>query len=110
MFVTLGGSITVANQDAMFYEFGITGTEAQRRAGLIASGDPRLEAGDGVAYRPRGGVRETGASTSVVYMLSPRWSLIGFGGVTRLSDEAARSPLVRRRTGWSTGAGFTVRP
>jgi outer membrane scaffolding protein for murein synthesis (MipA/OmpV family) len=110
LFLSLGGSLTVANGDAMFYDFGVTGAEAQRRADLIASGDSRLSPGDAVAYRPAGGVREVGASTSLAFMLTPRWSLFGFGGVGRLSDEAARSPLVRRRTAWSTGAGFTVRP
>jgi len=108
MFLGLGGNITVANRDAMFFDFGITPAEAQRRADLIAGGDSRLRPGDGVAYSPNGGVRDVGATSTLTYMLSPRWSLFGYGGVTRLSDEAARSSLVRRRTAWMTGAGFTV--
>jgi outer membrane scaffolding protein for murein synthesis (MipA/OmpV family) len=108
-FLSLGGNITVANQDAMFFEFGVSPIEAQRRANLIAAGDSRLRPGDGVAYSPASGVRDVGATTSLAYMLSPKWSLFGFGSVTRLSDEAAKSSLVRRRTGWITGAGITVR-
>ena len=108
MFLSLGGNLTVANRDAMFFEFGITPVEAQRRANLIAGGDARLRTGDGVAYSPKGGVRDVGATSTLVYMLSSKWSLFGFGGVTRLSDEAARSSLVRRRSAWTTGAGITV--
>lgn len=107
-FLSLGGNITVANRDAMFFEFGITPVEAQRRSDLITAGDSRLRPSDGSAYSPGAGVRDMGATTSLAYLLSPRWSLFGFGGVTRLSDEAARSSLVRRRTGWMTGAGITV--
>lgn len=107
-FLSLGGNITVANQDAMFFEYGITPTEAGRRANLIATGDSRLRPGDGVAYSPDGGIRDMGGTASLAYMLSRKWSLFGFGGVTRLSDEAARSSLVRRRTNWTTGAGITV--
>ncbi len=107
-FWSLGGNITVANQDAMFFEYGITPIEAQRRADLLAAGDSRLRPGDGVAYSPEAGVRDVGATTSLAYLLSAKWSLFGFGGVTHLSDEAARSSLVRRRTNWVTGAGITV--
>ena len=107
-FLTLGGSVTVANQDAMAFDFGISSVEASRRAALIATGDSRLRAGDGAPYSPGGGVRDVSANASLAYILSPRWSLFGFGAVTRLSDEAARSSLVRRQTGWTTGAGFTV--
>jgi outer membrane scaffolding protein for murein synthesis (MipA/OmpV family) len=110
LYFGLGGSVTVANQDAMAYEFGVSQAEGSRRNALIAGGDSRLRGDEGGAYRPAGGVREVGATTNLALMLSPSWSLFGFGGVTRLSDEAAKSPLVRRRTGWSTGAGFTVRP
>lgn len=107
-FLTLGGSITVANQDAMAFDFGISPGEASRRSDLIAAGDSRLRPGDGLAYSPSGGVRDVSGNASLAYLLAPRWTLFGFGAVTRLSDEAARSSLVRRRTGWSTGAGITV--
>lgn len=106
----LGGNVTVADGDNMRYDFGVSTTEAARRAQLIASGDPRLRPGDGRSYRPDGGVKEVGGSANLAVVLSPRWSAFGFAGVSRLSDEAAASPLVRRRTGWSGGGGITYRP
>jgi MipA family protein len=109
IFLGLGGNVTVANRDAMFFEFGITPSQAQRRADLIAGGDRRLRPGDGVAYAPAAGVRDVGGTATLAYMLSRKWSLFGFGALSRLSDEAARSSLVRRRSAWTTGAGITVR-
>jgi outer membrane scaffolding protein for murein synthesis (MipA/OmpV family) len=44
-----------------------------------------------------------------MYILSPRWALLGFGGVDRLSDEAAASPLVRRREQVTGGIGLGYR-
>jgi outer membrane scaffolding protein for murein synthesis (MipA/OmpV family) len=44
-----------------------------------------------------------------VYVISPRWSLIGFGRIDRLSDEAVASPLVRRREQYSGGVGLGFR-
>jgi MipA family protein len=110
MFLGLGGNVTMANRDAMFFEFGITPAQAQRRADLITGGDRRLQPGDGAAYAPAAGVRDVGGTATLAYMLSRKWSLFGFGAVSRLSDEAARSSLVRRRSAWTTGAGITVRP
>jgi MipA family protein len=109
--VMLGVSTVAAVADAkqMRREFGITEAEAARRRALIAAGDDRLDPDDGTAYRPDGGLRHIGASVSMTYFLSPRWSLIGFGGVERLSDEAAASPLVRRREQVSGGVGLGFR-
>jgi len=44
-----------------------------------------------------------------MYPVSQRWSVIGFGGVDRLSDEAADSPLVRRREQFMGGVGLGFR-
>jgi outer membrane scaffolding protein for murein synthesis (MipA/OmpV family) len=99
----------VADGKQMRREFGVTDAEAGRRRALIAAGDDRLDPEDGNAYRPDGGLRHVGASVSLMYGLSPRWSLIGFGGVDRLSDEAAASPLVRRREQFSGGIGLGYR-
>ena len=108
-FLDLGGNLTVANHDAMIYDFGVSLAEADRRSELIAAGDPRLQPDDNRAHRPAGGLKEIGGSASLMLMLSPRWSLLGNASVTRLSDDAASSPLVRRRTGWSGGLGLLVR-
>ena len=106
---TIGVRGTMADARQMRREFGITESEAAERQALIDAGDDRLRATDGRAYRPDGALRTLGVSLSLVYLLSPRWSLIGFGGVDRLSDEAAASPLVRRREQYSGGIGLGYR-
>jgi MipA family protein len=104
-----GVGVTLADARQMRRDFGVTGLEASRRQALIVAGDDRLEAGEGIAYRPDGGVHHVGASLSLTYLLSQRWSLVGFGGVDRLSDEASESPLVRRREQFSGGIGLGYR-
>jgi len=110
LYFGLGGNLTVASRAAMAYDFGVSPLEGARRSDLIAGGDLRLRGDEGGPYRPTGGMRDIGANANLAFMLSPKWGLFGFGAVTWLGDEAAASPLVRRRTGWTTGAGFTVRP
>jgi MipA family protein len=109
LIATAGVGATFADGRQMRREFGVTELEASRRQELIAAGDARLDANDGLAYRPDGGLRHVGASLSLMYPLSRRWSLIGFGGVDRLSDEAADSPLVRRREQFTGGVGLGYR-
>jgi outer membrane scaffolding protein for murein synthesis (MipA/OmpV family) len=41
--------------------------------------------------------------------MASRWSLIGLAGVEWLADEAAHSPLVRRREQFAGGAGVGYR-
>ncbi len=106
---TAGIGATFADARQMRRDFGVTESEASLRQALIDAGDDRLHRDDGIAYRPEGGLRQVGASASLMYLLSPRWSLIGFGGVDRLSDEAAASPLVRRREQFSGGLGLGYR-
>lgn len=109
LMITASTIAVVADEKQMRRDFGITEAEADRRRALIAAGDDRLDPDDGNAYRPDGGLRHVGASLSVIYLLTPRWSLIGFGGVDRLSNEAAASPLVRRREQFSGGVGLGYR-
>lgn len=104
-----GVGATLADARQMRRDFGVTELEASWRQALIANGDDRLEAEDGVAYRPGGGLHHVGASLSLTYLLSQRWSLVGFGGVDRLSDKASESPLVRRREQFSGGIGLGYR-
>lgn len=106
---TAGVSATFADGRQMRREFGVTELEADRRQALIASGDDRLDFDDGAAYRPDGGLRHVGVSLSLMYAVSQRWSVVGFGGVDRLSDEAADSPLVRRREQFMGGVGLGYR-
>jgi outer membrane protein len=108
--ITSGGiGATFANARQMGWDFGVIPAEAGRRQALIALGDDRLEADEGNPYAPDGGLRHLGASLSLVYILSSRWTIIGFGGVERLSDEAAASPLVRQRGQVSGGIGLGYR-
>lgn len=109
LFVTLGAGAAFADAKHMRREFGLTEAEASRRQDLIAAGDDRLDPDDGRVYRPSGGLRHVGAALSLAYGLSQRWSLVGFGGVDRLSDKAAESPLVRRREQFSGGLGLGYR-
>lgn len=106
---TGGVGATFANARQMRWDFGVTQAEASRRQALIDAGDDRLERGDGSAFQPDGGLRHIGASLSLVCAVSSHWALLGFAGVDRLSDEAARSPLVRRREQVSGGLGLGYR-
>ena len=90
-------------------EFGITDAEAARRQALIDVGDAGLQPDDGRAYQPDGGLRHIGAGISLIYPLALRWSLIGLAGVEWLGDEAAKSPLVRRREQFAGGVGVGYR-
>lgn len=106
---SVGAGATFANARQMRWDFGVTASEAARRRDLIAAGDRRLETGDDRAYRPDAGLRQVGASLSLTWLVTSHWAVVGFGGVDRLSDEAAASPLVRRRAQVSGGAGLGYR-
>ena len=61
-------------------------------------------------YRPDGGIYAVGATSGVIYQLSPRWGLFGFGRYERLVGDAAKSPIVREfgsRNQFSAGGGLT---
>jgi outer membrane scaffolding protein for murein synthesis (MipA/OmpV family) len=109
LIATAGISAALADARQMRRDFGVTEIEASRRQTLIEAGDQRLRPTEGSAYQPDGGLRQVGLSVSLVYLLSPRWSLVGFGGVDRLSDEAAASPLVRQRDQVAGGVGLGYR-
>ena len=53
--------------------------------------------------------RHLGTGISLIYPLSLRWSLIGLAGIEWLADEAAKSPLVRRREQFAGGVGVGYR-
>lgn len=97
---------TVADDRDMHRSFGVTLDEATRRQSLISSGDTRLRSGDGLAFRPNGGLKQVGLSAFLGYAVTRQWAVVGLGTVNRLGDEALRSPLVRRRTQFSVGVGL----
>jgi outer membrane protein len=107
LMIRAGAGATLADVRQMRREFGVTDGEARRRQSLIDAGDDRIEADEGRAYRPSGGLRHLGASLMLGYLLSDRWSLLGFGGVDRLGGEAVGSPLMRRREQFSMGVGLS---
>ncbi|MGH7719014.1 MAG: MipA/OmpV family protein [Gemmatimonadaceae bacterium] len=109
LIVTTDVSATFADARQMRREFGVTEAEAIRRRALIAAGDPRLRPDEGSAYRPDGGPQQIGGSVSLLYVMSQRWSVLGFGGVGRLTDRAVASPLVRQREQVSGGIGLMWR-
>lgn len=55
------------------------------------------------------GLRDVTLGAGWRYALAPRWALFGGASATRLIDEAASSPLVRERDGWSLNAGLVHR-
>jgi len=104
-----GAGATYADARQMRWDFGVTDPEATRRQALIAAGDDRLESDEGVAYRPKAGLRNVSASLSLMYLVTRHWAVVGFGGVDRLSDAAAKSPLVRQRDQVTGGFGVGYR-
>jgi MipA family protein len=99
----------LANGKQMRREFGISDAEATRRQALIDAGDGRLESDDAQPYQPDGGLRHLGTGISLIYPVSPRWSLVGLAGMEWLGDQAAESGLVRRREQFAGGAGVGYR-
>ena len=99
----------LANGRQMRREFGITEAEAARRQALVDAGDDRLDPDDDQVYSPDGGLRHLGVGVSLIYPLAVRWSLVGLAGMEWLADEAANSPLVRRREQFAGGVGVGYR-
>jgi outer membrane scaffolding protein for murein synthesis (MipA/OmpV family) len=98
--------VTVADAKHMAFDFGVTSAQSATRRALLAAGDPRLRGIDVGAYTPGAGLKEARGAASLAYLLSERSRVQLFAQATRLSGEAARSPLVRSRTGVVTGAAF----
>lgn len=100
---------TFANARQMRWDFGVTPAEASRRQALIAAGDDRLHADEGGVYRPDAGLRSTGTSLSLTYLVTRHWAVVAFGNADELSREAAKSPLVRQREQLTGGFGVGYR-
>ena len=99
----LSTGATLADSRNMAFEFGVTDEQSARRRVLIAGGDARLDVGDGNSYSPKAGLKDVRGSASLAYLLTDRSRAIAFAQATRLSNEAARSPLVRDRNGGAAG-------
>jgi outer membrane scaffolding protein for murein synthesis (MipA/OmpV family) len=105
----LAAGAALADGKQMRREFGITEAEADRRQALVEAGDERLESEDARTYAPDGGLRHLGLGVSLIYPVATRWSLLGLAGLEWLGDEAANSPLVRRREQFAGGLGLGYR-
>jgi outer membrane scaffolding protein for murein synthesis (MipA/OmpV family) len=102
----LSTGATVADRKNMAFEFGVTPEQSVRRRALIAGGDLRLKPGDGATYTPGAGLRQVQGSATLAYLLTQRTRAMLFAQGTRLSSEAARSPIVRQRTSAATGVAL----
>jgi outer membrane protein len=98
--------VTFADARSMAFDFGVTREQSAARRTLLAAGDPRLRGIDVAAYAPGAGLKDVRGGVSLAYLLTPRSRVVLFAQGSRLSDEAARSPLVRARTGAMTGAAI----
>ena len=56
-------------------------------------------------YTPRGGLQDAGVRASLTYITESHWLIRGFGQVSRLTGDAADSPIVERRTQTLVGVG-----
>lgn len=92
-----------ADRRNMAFEFGVTEDQATRRRALIAAGDPRLHGVEGGSYTPAAGLKDARVMGMLSYAMTPRTRAMLFARATHLSDEAARSPLVRERDGVASG-------
>jgi MipA family protein len=104
--VAASTAATFADERHMAFDFGVSGAQAAARRELLAAGDTRLRGIDVDAYTPGAGLKETRNSASVAYLLTARSRVVLFAQSTTLAGEAARSPLVRKRTGAMTGVAY----
>ena len=100
----------LANGKQMRREFGITEAEAARRQALVDAGS----CGDWSPTTDAPTARMEDCATSAWGSRSStpfasRWSLVGLAGMEWLADEAAKSPLVRRREQFAGGVGVGYR-
>lgn len=69
---------------------------------------PQYVTADRPEYHAGGGLMMTRLGMSLSRKLSPDWRIFGFTRYDNLSHAANHdSPLVRKNSGWSAGAGFT---
>lgn len=87
---SIGPRVTLTDGRYQRAYFGIAPADA------VAAGLP--------AYRPDGGLQAVGATTGLLYQLTPRIGVLGYAKYDRLVEDAGDSPVVRRfgsRNQWS---------
>ncbi len=94
VFFSIGPRTTYASEDFMRYEFGITADQARR------SGYRR--------YEPEAGFKDYGIKSSLRWQITPNWSTVALGSVSKLIGDAADSPIVKAGRTTQFTAGFFV--
>ena len=105
---SVSGGATFANAKNMSFEYGIDAQQALKRQTLIANGDPRLSPSEAGTYTPDGGLKDTKVSATLGYAMTRRTTALVFASGRRLSDEASKSPIARKRDGGTVGMGVMV--
>jgi outer membrane scaffolding protein for murein synthesis (MipA/OmpV family) len=82
--LSLGASMTLANEDYMQSYFGVSTTQA------ATSGY--------AAYRPGFGLRDVRANASLSYLITPSFTILTTVSVSSLQGDAKDSPLTRQAT------------
>jgi outer membrane scaffolding protein for murein synthesis (MipA/OmpV family) len=104
--LTVSASGTFADAREMRYDFGVSPDQAAQRQTLIGGGDPRLRAGDGVAFSPAAGIQSLGVSTAYLRSIVEGWSLVGIASYQKLLGPGTRSSLVRSTSQLTAGLGL----
>lgn len=100
---------TAADAKNTAFDFGVTLQEAAARSALLASGDPRLRAGEDRAFDPRGGLESAALSGSLIFVADAHWRWFGVAQAVQLQGDAKDSPLVRNPTYGVLGVGFAYK-
>jgi MipA family protein len=93
--LNFSSSLTVADAKHMQAWFGVTPEQADR------SGYP--------VYRPGSSLMDADLGVSLRHEFGPHWGSYVGAGVSVQLGNAASSPLVRQRLGWSVGSGLVWR-
>lgn len=91
------------------YDYGVSPEEAVTRASLLASGDPRLRAGEDRVFDPHGGLESVALSGSLIFIKDAHWRWFSVAQAVQLQGDAKDSPLVRNPTYGVLGVGFAYR-
>ena len=105
----LSARATAVDAKGMAYDFGVTPDQAAARTALLASGDPRLRAGEDRAFSPKGGIESVAVTGLLAFVVDLHWRWFGLAQVARLQGDAKDSPLVRNPTYGTLGVGFAYR-
>ncbi|HTL97857.1 MAG TPA: MipA/OmpV family protein [Holophagaceae bacterium] len=100
---------TAVDAKGMAYDYGVTPDQAAARAALLASGDPRLRAGEDRAFDPKGGIESVALAGALAFVADLHWRWFGVAQIARLQGDAKDSPLVRNPTYGTLGVGFAYR-